>query len=160
MVGDGSGKIDRPKTAARSRRGARAADTGSQTPQQNHLLEALPPDDFDRLQAHLELIPMQLGDVLYEPGIKLRHVYFPTTSIVSLLYVMEDGASAEIAIVGNERVPIEGRSAAGRISTVWFDDASIVALHAGADHADGADGGVQSPSFGRSAAVPLVAAEP
>ena len=68
----------------------------------DYLLAALPPSDYDRLAPHLELIPMKLGDVLYEPGIRLRHVYFPTTSIVSLLYVMEDGASAEIAIVGNE----------------------------------------------------------
>src|SRR5437764_18664 len=69
---------------------------------QNHLLEALPPSDYARLKSQLELIPMALGQVLYEPGARLRHVYFPTTSIVSLLYVMEDGASAEIAIVGNE----------------------------------------------------------
>jgi len=71
-------------------------------PRHNHLLEALPPRDYERVAPHLELIPMGLGDVLYEPGTRLRHVYFPTTSIVSLLYVMEDGASAEIAIVGNE----------------------------------------------------------
>jgi CRP-like cAMP-binding protein len=71
-------------------------------PLQNHLLAALPPGDYARLEPHLEPISMKLGDVLYEPGAKLRHVYFPTTSIVSLLYVMEDGASAEIAIVGNE----------------------------------------------------------
>ena len=77
---------------------------GSHTPHQNHLLDALPSDDFARLLSHLELIPMKLGDVLYEPGVKLRYVYFPTTSIVSLLYVMEDGASAEIAIVGNEGI--------------------------------------------------------
>ena len=70
----------------------------------NHLLDALPAADYDRIQGHLELVPMALGDVLYEPGIKLRYVYFPTTSIVSLLYVMEDGASAEIAIVGNEGI--------------------------------------------------------
>src|ERR1700704_590275 len=74
------------------------------TPHQNHLLDALPSSDYERIAPHLELIPMKLGDVLYEPGIKLRHVYFPTTSIVSLLYVMEDGASAEIAIVGNEGI--------------------------------------------------------
>jgi CRP-like cAMP-binding protein len=74
------------------------------TPQQNHLLAALPASDFARLACHLELIPMRLGDVLYEPGTRLRHVYFPTTSIVSLLYVMENGASAEIAIVGNEGI--------------------------------------------------------
>jgi len=74
------------------------------TPHQNHLLDALPSSDYERLEPHLELIPMKLGDVLYEPGVKLRYVYFPTTSIVSLLYVIEDGASAEIAIVGNEGV--------------------------------------------------------
>jgi CRP-like cAMP-binding protein len=68
------------------------------------LLRALPPDDYSRLGKQLELISLGLGDVLYEPGVKLRHVYFPTTSIISLLYVMEDGASAEIAIVGNEGI--------------------------------------------------------
>ena len=74
------------------------------TPGQNHLLDALPSADYARLEPHLELIPMRLGDVLYEPGSQLRYVYFPTSSIVSLLYVMEDGASAEIAIVGNEGI--------------------------------------------------------
>jgi CRP-like cAMP-binding protein len=74
------------------------------TPKQNHLLDALPASDYERLASHLELIPMRLGDVLYESGAHLRYVYFPTTSIVSLLYVMEDGASAEIAIVGNEGI--------------------------------------------------------
>jgi CRP-like cAMP-binding protein len=74
------------------------------TPKQNHLLGALPLSDYERIAPHLELIPMGLGDVLYESGAKLRHVYFPTTSIVSLLYVMEDGASAEIAVVGNEGI--------------------------------------------------------
>ena len=74
------------------------------SPHQNHLLGALPTSDYERLAPHLELISMKLGDVLYESGAKLRHVYFPTTSIVSLLYVMEDGASAEIAIVGNEGI--------------------------------------------------------
>jgi CRP-like cAMP-binding protein len=69
---------------------------------QNHLLDALPAADYTRLKSQLEVIPMALGQVLYEPGARLRHVYFPTTSIVSLLYVMEDGASAEIAVVGNE----------------------------------------------------------
>jgi CRP-like cAMP-binding protein len=73
-------------------------------PHQNHLLDALPAYDFDRIAAHLELVALNLGDVLYEPGMQLRFVYFPTTAIVSLLYVMEDGASAEIAIVGNEGI--------------------------------------------------------
>jgi CRP-like cAMP-binding protein len=70
----------------------------------NHLLDALPRDDYSRLKAQLELVPMALGEVLYEPGARLKYVYFPTTAIVSLLYVMEDGASAEIAVVGNEGV--------------------------------------------------------
>jgi CRP-like cAMP-binding protein len=71
---------------------------------QNHLLDALPASDYERLATHLELVPMRLGEVLYESGVQLRYVYFPTTSILSLLYVMEDGASAEIAIVGNEGI--------------------------------------------------------
>jgi len=70
----------------------------------NHLLAALPETEWNRVQPQLELIPMPLGKALYESGDKLRHVYFPTTSIVSLLYVMENGASAEIAVVGNEGV--------------------------------------------------------
>jgi len=74
------------------------------SPRRNHLLDALPTSDYERLASHLELVPMGLGDVLYESGSELRYVYFPTTSIVSLLYVMEDGASAEIAIVGNEGI--------------------------------------------------------
>lgn len=68
----------------------------------NHLLDALPAEEWARLQPHLELTPMPLGQVLYESGDELQYVYFPTTAIVSLLYVMEDGHSAEIAIVGNE----------------------------------------------------------
>ena len=84
--------------------GSHIAPLAEHGPHQNHLLAALPPSDYERLASHLELIPMRLGDVLYEPGVRLRHVYFPTTSIVSLLYVMENGASAEIAIVGNEGI--------------------------------------------------------
>jgi hypothetical protein len=78
------------------------APPASHIPHQNHLLDALPAGDYTRLKPHLELVSLELGKVLYEPGARLRHVYFPTTSIVSLLYVMEDGASAEIAVVGNE----------------------------------------------------------
>ena len=73
-------------------------------PRQNHLLAALPAEDLARLAPSLERIPLQLGEALYESGSRMRHVFFPTTSIVSLLYVMEDGASAEIAIVGNEGI--------------------------------------------------------
>ena len=72
------------------------------SPAQNHLLATLPADDFARLLPDLEFVAMPLGAVLYESGVHMRYLYFPTTSIVSLLYVMENGASAEIAITGNE----------------------------------------------------------
>jgi CRP-like cAMP-binding protein len=71
-------------------------------PRENHILEALPAAERERLFPHLTLVPMPLGSVLYESGDRLRHIYFPTDCIVSLLYVMKDGASAEIAVVGNE----------------------------------------------------------
>jgi len=72
------------------------------TPKQNHLLAALSVADYEHLLPDLELIPMPLGWAVYESGGRLNYLYFPTTSIVSLLYVMESGASAEIAITGNE----------------------------------------------------------
>jgi CRP-like cAMP-binding protein len=72
------------------------------TPKQNHLLAALPEAEYVRLLPDLELIPMPLEWALYESGDRLGYMYFPTTSIVSLLYVMQSGASAEIAIAGNE----------------------------------------------------------
>lgn len=71
---------------------------------QNQLLAALPAADFAAIAEHLEGVPMPLGHMLYEPGPQLRHAYFPTTSIVSLHYVTETGASAETAGVGNEGV--------------------------------------------------------
>jgi len=73
-------------------------------PSQNHLLAALPTAEFEALAVHLELVAMPLGQILYEPGGKLQYAYFPTTAIVSLHYVMESGASAETAGVGNEGV--------------------------------------------------------
>src|SRR6476660_4809913 len=74
------------------------------SPNQNHLLAALPPAEFERLAKHLEPVAMPLGEILYEPGGQMQHAYFPTTAIVSLHYVMESGASAETAGVGNEGV--------------------------------------------------------
>ena len=79
-----------PKSAAR------------QSSAHNRLLAALPPEDFARLQPHLELVPLPLGLAVYESGGPQGYVYFPTTAIVSLLYVLGDGDSAEIAVVGNE----------------------------------------------------------
>ncbi|MFL6659114.1 MAG: Crp/Fnr family transcriptional regulator [Massilia sp.] len=73
-------------------------------PNQNHLLAAMPEAEYARLAPHLELLPMLLGDVLYESGGKLQYLYFPTTSIVSLHYLLENGGSSEIAGVGNEGV--------------------------------------------------------
>jgi CRP-like cAMP-binding protein len=74
------------------------------SPKQNHLLDAVPDVDYVRLLSQLELVAMPLGQALYESGAKLQHVYFPTTAIISLLYVLESGASAEIAVVGNEGI--------------------------------------------------------
>ena len=74
------------------------------SPDQNHLLAALDAAERARLAEHLKLVPLRLGDVLYEPGEQLQYASFPTTAIVSLHYVMETGASAETAGVGNEGV--------------------------------------------------------
>ncbi len=71
-------------------------------PRQNHLLAAIPNAEWERFAPHLVPVKLALGEVIYESGSDQPYVYFPTDSIVSLLYVMEDGASAEIAIVGNE----------------------------------------------------------
>ncbi|MDD1628595.1 MAG: Crp/Fnr family transcriptional regulator, partial [Methylococcaceae bacterium] len=74
------------------------------TPNQNHLLAALPAEILERISPNLELVSLPLGNVLYESSDQLQHVYFPTTAIASLHYVMENGASAEIAGVGNEGI--------------------------------------------------------
>ena len=74
-------------------------------PQDNYLLAALPAEVFDRLLPDLTPVAMPLGRVIYESGAELEHIYFPTPDcIISMLYVMEDGASAEIAVVGNEGI--------------------------------------------------------
>ena len=78
--------------------------TSTHDPRANHLLAVLPEEEWLRLAPHLILTELPLGHVVYESGDQLGYVYFPTTSIVSLLYVMEDGASAEIAVVGNEGI--------------------------------------------------------
>lgn len=74
------------------------------TPRENHLLAALPREVFDRLLPDLELVAMPLGEVLCESGGQLQHVYFPTSAIISLHYILENGSSSEIAGVGNEGV--------------------------------------------------------
>ncbi|MFO8002792.1 Crp/Fnr family transcriptional regulator [Thioalkalivibrio sp.] len=76
--------------------------SSAHSPNQNHLLSALPTAEFERVAAHLKLVLLRLGEILYEPGGRLQHAYFPTTAIVSLHYVTDSGASAETAGVGNE----------------------------------------------------------
>ncbi len=80
------------------------SQTSRPDPRENRLLAVLKQPEFERIASHLELVPMPLGEVLYESGGTLDWVYFPTDTIVSLLYVLEDGASAEIAVVGREGV--------------------------------------------------------
>jgi CRP-like cAMP-binding protein len=76
--------------------------TPTADPRDNHILNALPALERAELIPHLKLVPMPLGMVVYESGATMRHIYFPVDSIVSLLYLMEDGATAEIAVVGRE----------------------------------------------------------
>lgn len=80
------------------------SDVRRPAPKENRLLNAVPGDVQTRLFPALEPFSMPLGEVLYESGDTMQYVYFPTDSIVSLLYVMEDGASAEISVVGNEGI--------------------------------------------------------
>ena len=158
--------------------------TAFHDPRRNHLLAALPATDFERLRPHLTLVPLTLGEALYESGIVLRHVYFPTDSIVSLLYVMADGASAEIAVVGNEgvigvslfmggettpsRAVVQSAGHAyrltGQLLKEEFTRAGtmqhlLLRYTQSLADTDGADRRLQSPSFARSAIVPLAAAE-
>jgi CRP-like cAMP-binding protein len=103
----GTSRSRTARATARPVKAASAVATPSATrtnAELNHLLGALPAEDFERLKPNIEAVTLKLGEVLYEPGGRMRYVYFPTTAIVSLLYVMADGASAEIAIVGNEGI--------------------------------------------------------
>ena len=142
---------------------------------QNHLLAALPKAEFARLGPKIKIVTLPLGKALYEPGTMLRHVYFPTDSIVSLLYVMSDGASAEIALVGNEGVvgvalfmggettpsravvqsAGEGYQLEGELLKREFNRGGAM-RHLLLRYTQA----VQSASFTRSAIVPLVTAEP
>lgn len=85
-----------------ARRDRRPVGSAAHTPRQNRLLAALAGDDYERLLPHLERVPLPLGRVVYEAGDHLGYAYFPTTSVIALLYVTEAGASSEFAVVGNE----------------------------------------------------------
>jgi CRP-like cAMP-binding protein len=113
---------------------------------QNHLLAVLPKAESARLYPHLELVPLPLGKALYESGDRLNHVYFPTTSIVSLLYELEDGASAEIAVVGNEGI-------VGIALFMGGDSMVNRAVVQSAGHAYRLNGQVLKQEFGRAAVL-------
>jgi hypothetical protein len=68
----------------------------------NHLIAALPADEFIRLKPNLEPVSLSLGEVIYESGEQLEYIFFPTTAIISLLYIMENGSTAEIGMSGND----------------------------------------------------------
>lgn len=79
-------------------------DASQNTGRKNFLLASLPDVEFESVQSHLLPVSLKLGQVLYESGDKLDYVYFPTTAIISLLYIMENGATAEIGVVGNDGI--------------------------------------------------------
>ena len=114
----------------------------SHSPNQNHLLAALPTEEFERLSAALELVSMPLGQMLYEPGGQMKHAYFPTTAIISLHYVTESGASAETAGVGNEGV-------VGVALFMGGDTTSSSAVVQTAGHAYRLDGRLLKQEFNR-----------
>lgn len=118
-------------------------------PCQNHLLAAIPEGERASLFPHLELVSMTLGQALCEPGVPMRDVYFPTTSIVSLLYVMEDGASAEIAVVGNEGIVGVSLFMGGETTTSW-------AVVQSAGHAYRLSGRLLKEAFRRGGAMQLL----
>ncbi|KAA3627890.1 MAG: Crp/Fnr family transcriptional regulator [Proteobacteria bacterium] len=91
----------------------------AQNPGDNHLLAALPAIERARIFPDLEPVEMALGDTVSSPGLPMRHVYFPTTAIVSLLHIMEDGASAEIAVVGNEGIVGVALFMGGETTSSW-----------------------------------------
>ena len=91
-----------PPSLTRARPETAAVTSSLPTPRQNQILAALPVEEYERLLPSLELVQLPLGEVLHEPGVELDKLYFPISGIVSLLYVMKSGASAEIGLTGNE----------------------------------------------------------
>lgn len=80
------------------------SDASANDALKNYLLAALPTDEFVRVKSKLELVSLKLGEVIYESGDKLLYIHFPTTAIISLLYIMENGSTAEIGVIGNDGV--------------------------------------------------------
>ena len=119
-------------------------------PAHNHLLAALPANDLALLAPHLELVPMALGQMLYEPGCQMHHAYFPTTAIISLHYVTESGASAETAgiVAGTNRGTklIKGRGSAP-VSNGNTGSVGTVETRVGSDSEGMSEGGNKMSSF-------------
>ena len=87
---------------AKKRAPDKSAGTPAESPRDNFLLAALPAADFERIRPHLTLVKLEPGQVLYESGARLRSLYFPVSGVVSMLHVMEDGSTGEIAVLGND----------------------------------------------------------
>jgi CRP-like cAMP-binding protein len=147
-------------------------------PNDNHLLAALPAEEFRRLAPHLERFQVQLGETLHRPGEPLQYAYFPTSAIISLLYVIESGASAEMASVGKEGVlgiqifmggntthssaVVQTAGCGYRLKARWLqeesrrrDAAVVAALYPGVSRTFWPNGRLQSASYDRAATVPL-----
>jgi CRP-like cAMP-binding protein len=147
---------------------------------ENHLIACLPAAVSALWEPHLEEVDLDLGQVTYEAGCSPSYVYFPVTAIISLLYVLENGESAEIAVVGNEGMvgfalimggdstpqpgccsecrqspSHEGTLHEARVQTRTSGHAPDVTVHAGLNHADGANGCLQSTSLGGSTALSM-----
>jgi hypothetical protein len=151
-------------------------------PEQNHLLAAIPESSKPQLFQSLQLVELDLGDVIYESNQLIEFVYFPTSCIVSLLYAMLNGASAEISVIGNDglvggvgragrqqhtqpggssergmRLSNASRTARKRTQYLLRSHDTGASLHPGADHPDISNRRLQSASFNRPTAMPLAA---
>ncbi|MEJ7616077.1 MAG: Crp/Fnr family transcriptional regulator [Pyrinomonadaceae bacterium] len=146
----------------------------------NQLLARISPDEYERLLPHLEPISFALGEVVYESGAKMASIYFPTTAIISLLYLMDNGSSAEMGVAGNEglvgialfmggdtmpnRAVVQSAGEALRMDAVVMQDEfkrgglfqRLLLRYTGLDHPDVADRRVQPSAFGGTATLPVV----
>jgi hypothetical protein len=151
----------------------------------NHLIAALPDDEFIRLKPNLEPVTLSLGEVIYESGEQLEYIFFPTTAIISLLYIMENGSTAEIGMAGNDglvgialymggsttpsRAVVQSAGNAFRMRSKAIErriqlgrrvSENTASLHTVPDDADLSDGSLQPPAFCRTAALPLASDQP
>jgi transcriptional regulator with XRE-family HTH domain len=161
------------RVARGTRPAAQEEESGAQphAPEDNRLLAALPAADRARLVPHLVPISLPLGHVVYEPGDRLSHLYLPTTAVLSMLRVMNDGASAELAVIGKEGLlgvamfmggdTMPSRAVVQSAGNAYRLNSEVVPeLPPFADYADCADRSLQPPPFADTAVLPLAAADP